>query len=311
MKIEEIKEVLNKIKFAPSNLDMGWKWDIKPTKIFDTDNTILEKGYSIRTTFMRPDINTSEIEKGYGRWMYIPDNISQDGIVKTAWVCSELIVKHELMEAFLYNNNRIFDPHKSIKDLSHNSRQLVVDNVDESNIEDNKESSGVIFEKQNVKSHYDDITDLLDGILGNGTGNNRNNNIVYTKPYWDKNIYITGDSLTLSVKSSGKVLEILSEDSFNFNAIKKLVNENFDGRPDPSEMSQIIIQEGFTDSVRKELDNGLYVWLYRNPNKNQYLSHFEDGKLISKVSAAHDLLLTISDDTYTKEKLLELIKSIS
>ena len=120
MDTQEIREILNKVSFAPSNLDMGWDWDIKPTKIYDDANIVFEKGFSIRTTFMRPDVNNGEIEKGYGRWMYIPENISIDGLVKTAWVCAELIIKHELMEAFLYDQKKIFDPHKSIKDLQYN-----------------------------------------------------------------------------------------------------------------------------------------------------------------------------------------------
>tara|TARA_R110000772_G_scaffold2410_4_gene8509 strand:- start:13748 stop:14821 length:1074 start_codon:yes stop_codon:yes gene_type:complete len=121
MDIKEIREILDKISFAPSNLDMGWSWDIKLTKIYEDSGVVLERGFSIRTTFMRPDINSGEIERGYGRWMYVPENISTDGLVKTAWVCAELIVKHELMEAFLYESKKIFDPHKNLKDLQYNS----------------------------------------------------------------------------------------------------------------------------------------------------------------------------------------------
>ena len=38
--------------------------------------------------------------------------------MKTCWLLAELIVRHELMEAFLYQGVRIFDPHHSVAELS-------------------------------------------------------------------------------------------------------------------------------------------------------------------------------------------------
>lgn len=145
MNIEEIKEILSKITFAPSNLDMGWEWDIKSTKIFDQNDITIEKGFSIRTTFLRPDSNTGEIEKGYGRWMYVPETISTDGLVKTGWLCAELIIKHELMEAFLYQQTRIFDPHKSLKDLSYHGRTVDI-NIETPISEEIEEESKVKYD---------------------------------------------------------------------------------------------------------------------------------------------------------------------
>lgn len=109
MDIKEIKKIVKNITFAPSNLDMGWKWQVKET----------QDGFLIRTSFKRPDTNTGKFGTGYGRWMFIHKNSDDRGIVMTAWVCAEMIVKHELMEAFLYKNIRILDPHKSLEDLAH------------------------------------------------------------------------------------------------------------------------------------------------------------------------------------------------
>lgn len=105
----EVKKVLKDITFAPSCLDMGWKWQAKETK----------EGFLIRTSFQRPDTNTGKIGRGFGRWMHIDKDISTDGLVKSAWLCAELIIKHELMECFLFRRVRIFDPHKSLEDLSY------------------------------------------------------------------------------------------------------------------------------------------------------------------------------------------------
>lgn len=109
MNLPEIKKVLKNITFAPSCLDMGWKWQAQETN----------KGFLIRTSFQRPDTNSGKIGRGFGRWMHIDKTISEDGLVKTAWLCADLIIKHELMEAFMYKKKRIFDPHKTLEELAY------------------------------------------------------------------------------------------------------------------------------------------------------------------------------------------------
>lgn len=109
MDIKEIKKIVKNISFENSNLDMGWKWQVKK----------ITGGFLIRTTFKRPDTHTGKIGTGYGRWAFVPKNVDDRGVVMTAWVCAELIVKHELMEAFRFKGIRILDPHKSLKDLAH------------------------------------------------------------------------------------------------------------------------------------------------------------------------------------------------
>ena len=48
----------------------------------------------------------------------MPVGASESAVVKTAWLLAELIVRHELMEAFLYKGIRIFDPHRTVEELS-------------------------------------------------------------------------------------------------------------------------------------------------------------------------------------------------
>ena len=107
MDIKEIKKIVKNITFAPSNLDMGWKWEVKET----------DGGFLIRTSFKRPDTKTGKIGWGFGRWMFVDKNTDDRGIVMTAWVCAKLIVDHELLEAFKYRDCRVFDPHKSLESL--------------------------------------------------------------------------------------------------------------------------------------------------------------------------------------------------
>ena len=115
MTLKQVKSVLSKVTFVKSCIDFGWKWEVKES--YEKDSVV--NGFFIRTTFRRPDINTGEIGEGFGRWMFFPKNCSEDCVVKTAWVCCELIVKHELLESFLYEGNKIFDPHKSLEELSY------------------------------------------------------------------------------------------------------------------------------------------------------------------------------------------------
>jgi hypothetical protein len=115
MNIQEIKQIIKDITFAPSNLDMGWKWRIKES--FNKKGEL--EGFLIQTSFKRPDTNTGKMGTGYGRWMFVSKDSDKRGVTMTAWICSKLIVEHELMEAFLYQNIRILDPHKTLEALAY------------------------------------------------------------------------------------------------------------------------------------------------------------------------------------------------
>lgn len=82
-------------------------------------------GWTIATTFQRPDTDTGEIGRGKGRPWFIAVGSSESSVVKTAWLACKQIVEHELMEAFLFEGVRPFDPHAEIRDLTsmHESRR--------------------------------------------------------------------------------------------------------------------------------------------------------------------------------------------
>lgn len=109
--IEDIKFIVSCITFAPSCVDMGWDWEVHPV-----DGNFL-RGYAIRTTFRRPERDSGEIATGYGRWWFVPEDITLSGVVKTAFKAAMLILEHELMESFKFQGKRPFDPHNSITDL--------------------------------------------------------------------------------------------------------------------------------------------------------------------------------------------------
>ena len=124
MKIEEIKEVLNNISFKESCVDMNWKWELKELE---------DSGFLIRTTFQRPDTHSGEMGTGYGRWMHTSKDTDETRIVMTAWLCAELIIRHELMEAMCYKGARILNPHKNIDELVFPEKIVQVKYVKEGN----------------------------------------------------------------------------------------------------------------------------------------------------------------------------------
>jgi hypothetical protein len=111
---EALRAVLDQITFAPSCVNMGWAWQIEELRLADGSL----RGWLVNTTFRRPDTNTGEIGIGSGRQELIAKGSTESGVVKTAWLLAELIVRHELMEAFLYQGVRIFNPHHTVEELS-------------------------------------------------------------------------------------------------------------------------------------------------------------------------------------------------
>jgi len=116
----QLRDVLDQITFAPSCLDMGWTWEIEELRTGAADTHL---GWLVNTTFQRPDTHTGKFGTGRGRKEFVAVGISESGAVKTAWLLAELIVRHELMEAFLYRGIRIFDPHHTVDELSMPARQ--------------------------------------------------------------------------------------------------------------------------------------------------------------------------------------------
>lgn len=117
--LKEIKDVLASLEFAPSCVDMAWRWQVQKVYVTDGDEGIpVWDGYRLRTTFRRPDRITGKFERGYGRWWEVPRDITVSGAVKTAYAACKMILEHELMESFKWNGIRVFDPHNSIQKLA-------------------------------------------------------------------------------------------------------------------------------------------------------------------------------------------------
>lgn len=319
MKREDILEVLSNVSFAPSNLDMGWKWDVKETKIYD-DNIVIEKGFSVRTTFMRPDANSGEIEMGYGRWMYVPDNISKDGLVKTAWLCAELIIKHELMEAFLYDKNRIFDPHKSLSDLQYNARsvgkEIIVDTEkvikteprmvkeDFSNVEEQEDVKlDNKIHEQNIESHRDDIREYLGKNLKKLKIPGSEFDNYQLGVYRVIHTFKDGRGVVTISNSNDKVIDYTDEKTYNESGVKNILSNYIkeENKSDPAEINRAIHSYGFTNG--KQRDD---IWFFKNPDiEDRFILHSEQSREFGLINGKGDVLggLSFTEDQYNMSNL--------
>jgi hypothetical protein len=117
--INDVRYILSCITFAPSCVDMGWDWEVESVGSTLYDGTKRLQGYALRTTFRRPERETGEISTGYGRWWFVPHDITESGIVKTAFAAAKMILEHEIMESFKWRGKRVFDPHNSVELLAY------------------------------------------------------------------------------------------------------------------------------------------------------------------------------------------------
>ncbi len=108
---EQLNYVISRISFKNTVLDFNWKFNVRP--FYEKDS----EGWLIHATFERPDTDTGAIGTGRGRDEIIFRGSTESCVVKTCWVLVEMLVKHELMEGFRYQDYRIFDPHHSVYDL--------------------------------------------------------------------------------------------------------------------------------------------------------------------------------------------------
>jgi hypothetical protein len=113
----DLETVLRRITFAPSCLALAWEWEAKTAYDDPLSGPIARLGWLVRTSFLRPDTATGEVNRGFGRWEFVAVGTSESGVVKTCWLLCKLIVEHELHEAFLVDGIRLFDPHRTVDEL--------------------------------------------------------------------------------------------------------------------------------------------------------------------------------------------------
>lgn len=111
--VEKLDEILQQISFENTSLDFEWQFHHTP---FSLDND--RPGWLIWCSFKRIESVEGELGRGRGRDEIIWQGTKVSGVVKTAWLLIELLIRHELMEGFRWMGQRIFNPHNSVIDLA-------------------------------------------------------------------------------------------------------------------------------------------------------------------------------------------------
>jgi hypothetical protein len=116
----QLRDVLDNITFKNSVLDFRWRYMFQDFNSEGYDGIIDKRGpgWLVRVEFWRPDIITGAMGWGHGREEVIYRGASESAVVKTAWVLFRFIIEHEMMEGFQYKGVRIFNPHRTVGELS-------------------------------------------------------------------------------------------------------------------------------------------------------------------------------------------------
>lgn len=113
--VGELRAVLDRISFRNTVLDFKWEFEIEQVELASPN----ELGFwFVRVSFERTDTLTGVVGRGMGRQEIIYEGSTVSSVVKTAWLLVELMVRHELMEGFRFDDARIFNPHNSVFDLA-------------------------------------------------------------------------------------------------------------------------------------------------------------------------------------------------
>lgn len=84
---------------------------VSEDKEFENGRIYLQASYSAECTI------TGEPENWKGRKFYLSQYMTDDEIVKTAYVACEAAVKHEVMEGFKVDGIILFNPHINFEEL--------------------------------------------------------------------------------------------------------------------------------------------------------------------------------------------------
>ncbi len=104
----DLQTVIGRVSFVNTRLDWNWRYRFRP---------LAEVGWLVWAEFDRPDTHSGAMSRGRGRDEIVYRGASESSVMKTCWLLVELLVRHELMEGFRYEDLRVFDPHNTIGDL--------------------------------------------------------------------------------------------------------------------------------------------------------------------------------------------------
>lgn len=90
---------------------------IKYDQVHNFDLDTIEPRVYIQIGYWDKCCKTSNEIYWYSRKWYLSEHMVDDEIIKTLYLCFEVAVKHELLEAFKVDKQSLFNPHLDFEEL--------------------------------------------------------------------------------------------------------------------------------------------------------------------------------------------------
>lgn len=120
--LDRVKKITNRVSMSI----FGATFSIR----VEHDNEYENGRVFLQVIYNAPCTKTGKVSEWHGRKFYLSKYMTDDEIVKTAYVAFEAAVKHEIMEGFKVDGIILFNPHINFEELlavSH--REVQRDNV--------------------------------------------------------------------------------------------------------------------------------------------------------------------------------------
>lgn len=116
MNHSQVKELISHITFSIFSKEL--KLSVHYDKLVeDMPVQCKYKRMYLQVSYTAPCTKSGTIEEWKGGKHYLSRYMTEDEIVKKAYVAFEAAVKHEIMEGFKFDNTIVFNPHVDFREL--------------------------------------------------------------------------------------------------------------------------------------------------------------------------------------------------
>lgn len=109
--IERVEKLLSRVTLSIFGQQMTYRI------LRDQNNPSADARVFIQIEYAAPCTKTGEIENWRGGKHYLSEHMTDDEIIKKAYVAFEMAVKHEVMEGFKVDGTILFNPHVNFEEL--------------------------------------------------------------------------------------------------------------------------------------------------------------------------------------------------
>lgn len=110
--INKVKQLLERVTMSCFGTDFKFRVEIDNEFNFANNGRIF-----IQIIYDAPCVKDGKVKEWHGRKWYLSKYMTDDEVIKTAYVAFESCVKHEIMEGFKVDNIILFNPHINFETL--------------------------------------------------------------------------------------------------------------------------------------------------------------------------------------------------